>query len=105
MSRLTRDGTAEPVSQDQILRCERGQRNLIVPVQLTAIRISNLARLIHIDLTAIQYLYYMPRGYQSRHRDTYEIMISVLYLCFGVSRLATILHYTELRTRDSMRMD
>ena len=26
MSRLTRDGTAEPVSQDQILRHERGQR-------------------------------------------------------------------------------
>ena len=27
MSRLTRDGTAEPVSQDQILRRERGQGN------------------------------------------------------------------------------
>ena len=26
MSKLTRDGTAEPVSQDQILRRERGQR-------------------------------------------------------------------------------
>ena len=26
-SRLTRDGTAEPVSQDQILRRERGQGN------------------------------------------------------------------------------
>ena len=25
MSRLTRDGTAEPVSRDQILRRERGQ--------------------------------------------------------------------------------
>ena len=25
MSRLTRDGTAEPISRDQILRCERGQ--------------------------------------------------------------------------------
>ena len=25
MSRLTRDGTAEPVSRDQILRGERGQ--------------------------------------------------------------------------------
>ena len=48
------------------------------------------------DLTAIHYLYYVPRGYRSRRRDTHEIMISVLYLCFGVSRLATILHYTEL---------
>ena len=28
MSRLTRDGTAEPVSQDQILRHERGQGNI-----------------------------------------------------------------------------
>ena len=25
MSGLARDGTAEPVSQDQILRCEQGQ--------------------------------------------------------------------------------
>ena len=29
MSRLTRDGTAEPVSRDQILRHERGQGNVI----------------------------------------------------------------------------
>ena len=29
MSRLTRDGTAEPVSRDQILRHERGQGNII----------------------------------------------------------------------------
>ena len=28
MSRLTRDGTAEPVSRDQILRQERGQGNI-----------------------------------------------------------------------------
>ena len=28
MSRLTRDGTAEPVLRDQILRHERGQRNI-----------------------------------------------------------------------------
>ena len=28
MSRLIRDGTAEPVSRDQILRHERGQGNL-----------------------------------------------------------------------------
>ena len=31
MSRLTRDGTAEPVSRDQILRCERGQGNINFP--------------------------------------------------------------------------
>ena len=31
MSRLTRDGTAEPVSRDQILRHARGQGNLHFP--------------------------------------------------------------------------
>ena len=31
MSRLTRDGTAEPVSRDQILRRERGQGNVHFP--------------------------------------------------------------------------
>ena len=47
MSRLTRDGTAEPVSRDQILRHARGQGNNIFPVQLTTSRIGNLTRLIH----------------------------------------------------------
>ena len=31
MSRLTRDGTAEPISRDQILRRERGQGNINFP--------------------------------------------------------------------------
>ena len=31
MSRLTRDGTAEPVSRDQILRHARGQGNIYFP--------------------------------------------------------------------------
>ena len=48
MSRLTRDGTAEPVSRDQILRRERGQGKNIFPVQLTTSRIGNLNRSIHI---------------------------------------------------------
>ena len=54
MSRLTRDGTAEPVSRDQILRHARGHSGthgdrgiLIFPVQLTTSRIGNLTRLIH----------------------------------------------------------
>ena len=42
MSRLTRDGTAEPVSRDQILRHARGQGNIIFPVQLTTSRIGSL---------------------------------------------------------------
>ena len=47
MSRLTRDGTAEPLSRDQILRHARGQGNIIFPVQLTTSRIGDLTRLIH----------------------------------------------------------
>ena len=50
MSRLTRDGTAEPVSQDQILRPEREQGNreiLIFPGQLTTSRVGNLTWLIY----------------------------------------------------------
>ena len=35
------------------------------------------------DLTAIHYICSMPRGYRSRHRDTHEIMLSVLYLGLG----------------------
>ena len=50
MSRLTRDGTAEPISRDQILRHAREQGNIIFPVQLTTSRIGNLARLIHTQL-------------------------------------------------------
>ena len=46
MSRLTRDGAAEPVSQDQILRRERGQGNIYFPAQLTTSRIGNITRLI-----------------------------------------------------------
>ena len=46
VNRLTRDGTAEPISRDQILRHARGQGNIIFPVQLTSSRIGNLTRLI-----------------------------------------------------------
>ena len=31
MSRLTRDGTAEPVSRDEFLRLERGEGNINFP--------------------------------------------------------------------------
>ena len=47
LSRLTRDGIAEPVPQDQILRRERRQgKQIISPVQLTTSRLGNLTRLI-----------------------------------------------------------
>ena len=46
MRRLTREGTAEPVSRDQVLRREQGQGKSIFTVQLTTSRIGNLTRLI-----------------------------------------------------------
>ena len=42
MSRLTRDGTAEPVFRDQILRRERGQEKINLSVQLATSIIGNL---------------------------------------------------------------
>ena len=58
MSTLTRDGTAEPVSRDQMIRRARGQGNIDFPVQLTT-WIDNLTRLIHTKCVTI-------------HRDTRE---------------------------------
>ena len=66
MSRLTRDGTAEPVSRDQILRHARGQGNIIFPVQLTTSRIGNLTRLIHTLLHVMTihiHTWYSPVGF------------------------------------------
>ena len=61
MSRLTRDGTAESVSRDQILRHERRQRNFHFPVELTTCRSGNLTRLIH---TLYSSVYYRSTGCQ-----------------------------------------
>ena len=47
MSGLTRDGTAEPVSRDQIVRRERGHGRNHFIVHLTTSRIGNHTRLIH----------------------------------------------------------
>ena len=59
MSRLTRDGTVEPVSREQILRHgTHGDRGIFIfPVQLTTSRIGNLTRLIHtlLYVVIIQY--------------------------------------------------
>ena len=48
---LTRDGTAEPVSRDLILRRERGQGRNIFPV----LQLTNHTRLIHALLKVLLY--------------------------------------------------
>ena len=47
MSRLTRDGTDEPVSWYQVLGANGDKKIFIFPAQLTTSRIDNLTRLIH----------------------------------------------------------
>ena len=47
MSRLTRDGTADPVSRDQISGANGDRELVIFPVQLTTSRIGNLTGLTH----------------------------------------------------------
>ena len=65
MSTLTRDGTAETVSRDQVLRRERGLGIIIFPVQLTTSRIGNLTRLIltlAICVTMLTYIHKRNTG-------------------------------------------
>ena len=63
MSRLTRVGTAEPVSRDQIFRHARGQRGILIfLVQLTTSRIGNLTRLIHTLLCVMTIHAYIHSG-------------------------------------------
>ena len=69
MSRLTRDGTAEPISRDQILRHARGQENIIFPVQLTTSRIGNLTRLIHTLLYVMAMHTYIPGTYIHTYKE------------------------------------
>ena len=78
MSRLTRDGTAEPLSRGQILRRERGQGNLFIfPVQLTTCRIRNLVtRLIHTGLYVMTIHTYI-------HTDSHRATASAKTLLFS----------------------
>ena len=60
MNRLTRDGTAEPVSRETKLSGANGDREILLfPVQLTTSRIGNLTQLIHtLLLYVIDYTYF-----------------------------------------------
>ena len=65
MSRLTRDGTAEPVSRDQMLRRERDREMFIFPVELPTSRMGNLTRLIHTLAICVAIYIHTARG---KHR-------------------------------------
>ena len=88
MSRLTRDGTAEPVSQDQILRHARGQGNIIFPVQLITSRIGNLTRLIH------TVLYVMTiHTYIHIRSEAERVMSRTLPVCHPLTEVMGVQHY------------
>ena len=81
MSRLTRDGTAEPVSRDQILRHARGQGDIIFLVQLTTSRIGNLTRFIHTLLyvmTIHTYIHTWCRLFTTSNTDSDLYVLSAL---------------------------
>ena len=53
MSSLTRDGTVEPVSQDQFSNANADREILISPIQLTMSRIGNHTRFIRNFATCV----------------------------------------------------
>ena len=62
MSRLTRDGTAEPLSRNQFFSGANGDRETIVfPVQLTTSRIDILAQSIHTFAISVTIHTYISR--------------------------------------------
>ena len=70
MSRLTRDGTAEPVSRDQILRRERGQGNIIFPRSADHVQDWQL-------YPVDPYSYYMCEDYDHTYIHTYIPLVGV----------------------------
>ena len=58
-SRLTRDGTAESVSRDQILRHERGQETVNFPCSADHEQDGNLTRSIHTFAICVTILTYI----------------------------------------------
>ena len=62
MTRLARDGTAEPVSRDQICRREQGQGNAHFPCSAGHEQVSNHTRLIHTLLYVMTIYAYIHIG-------------------------------------------
>ena len=67
MSRLTRDGTPEPVSRDQILRHERGQGNIHFPCSAAHKQDWQLTQLIH-TLLYVMTIHTRIHPYQAQRR-------------------------------------
>ena len=84
MRRRTRDGTAEPVSRDQILRGAYGDRGILFfPVQLTTrSRIGNLTRLIHTLLYVIIIHTYIHVLYRTVYRTIFRYNTRFGVSCF-----------------------
>ena len=83
MGSLTRDGTTEPLSRDQILRRGHVQGNLIFPVQVTTSRIGNFTRLILtpavFDDTHSIRVWTMDGGHSSRNILLFAPKVEVKY--------------------------
>ena len=76
MSRLTRDGTAEPVSRDQILRHARGQGNTHFPYSADHEQDwHNLTRLIHT-------LLYICDDHKHIHIHCWAFFVVVVFFVF-----------------------
>ena len=76
---MGRDGTAEPVSRDQILRREWGL--FFFPVQLTTSRIGNLTRLIH---TLVTYIYTDWVGQETKIvLDDHNLLCCITLYCYS----------------------
>ena len=76
-SRLTRDGTAEPVSETKFSGANGDWEILIFPVQLTPSRIGNLTRLIH--ALAICVTIHSIRGTRATRELTEKLCITYPY--------------------------
>ena len=90
MSRLTRDGTAEPVSRDQFSGKHGDMTIFIFPVQLTTSKIGNLTRLIHTLLyvmTIHTYFSYLPAEIGSKHKISANATYSLLFLDSYISTI------------------
>ena len=70
MSRLTRDGTAEPSRETEFSGAYGDTGIFIFPVQLTRSRIGNLTRLIHTLLYVMTIHMYTDRSFDTLQRKT-----------------------------------